>query len=302
MAPYLDSSKNNCNTSCGQLVAVGMVQVDGKWFRSYSRIYCKRWSCPFCGPYRAAQFAKDVERVAKEHGLSRFLTLTLDPKKIKPDQDPIKLLRGSWRKFRVYLARKYKTTVSFISVVELHQSGIPHMHVLVDRFIKQSWISANWSKLGGGRIVDIRFVRDLDKMGWYLGKYLSKEGIMNLPKGVRRYSTSQDIKLRKKADTSGWELLKTDLDTVYTVAKGNATDQVRLLSGELRSFNVPLPVDVGDDDLGISFPESYEILEEEWRRYIPGKDELPAELKNTRLGFEVVAVSDLDQDNEGAAS
>ena len=279
MAPSLDSSKSNCNRPCGYLTAVGPVVNGGTVTRGYARIFCKKWSCPFCGPWKAKQFTKRVAEEAKAHGLSRFLTLTLDPSKLEPGDDAVKHLKKTWRKFRVYLKRKFKRSVSFIAVMEYHKSGVPHMHVLVDRFIKQSWISANWSRLGGGRIVDIRYVADLETVGWYIGKYLSKDGILRVPKGVRRYSTSQDIKLFPKVETEGWSISQTDLDDLYRLHQHDATGEVRLLTGELRSFRVPVPLDVGFD-----YPLDY------WRPYDPERDELPLELKDTKLEFTIIGV------------
>jgi len=96
-------------------------------------LYCKSWRCPYCGPKKAAKIRKRISEKAQEHGLSRFLTLTLDPA-TAPKPEGVAYTRDVWRKFRVYLKRKFKRNVSFISVVELHKSGRPHLHVLVDQF------------------------------------------------------------------------------------------------------------------------------------------------------------------------
>jgi len=83
-----------------------------------------------------------------------------------------------FNKFRVSLLRKFKCTVNYIAILEFHKSGIPHLHVLIDRFIAQRWISEAWSALGGGGIVDIRFV-DVHRISHYLAKYLTKELLMS---------------------------------------------------------------------------------------------------------------------------
>jgi hypothetical protein len=113
-----------------------------------------------------------------------------------------------WNKFRTYLKRRYKTSITFIWVLELQRSGYAHLHVLVDRYIEHSWISEAWQAIGGGRIVDIRRV-DIHRIAPYLSKYLAKELILGaLKRRQRRYATSRDIKLFTKTDTGMWVVVK----------------------------------------------------------------------------------------------
>src|SRR6266404_4998604 len=96
----------------------------------------------------------------------------LDPKKI--EGDAVRYLREVFNKFRVYLFRKYHASIKYISVLEFHKSGLPHLHILLDRYIPQAWISESWSALGGGSIVHIKQV-DVHRISHYLAKYLTKE-------------------------------------------------------------------------------------------------------------------------------
>ena len=154
LRPSLDDPKRNRNKRCGGLAAMGPVRApDGdRW--GFSRIYCKAWDCGYCGPRKAARVCRQIAAAAKEHELNRFLTLTLDPKKCAEGEDLIWYIRKVWAKFRVYLQRRHGSSIKFITVMEEHKSGVPHLHILVDRFIPQKWISEAWSALGGGRIVD----------------------------------------------------------------------------------------------------------------------------------------------------
>jgi len=209
----------------------------------YARMYCKAWDCAYCGPRKAARVCKLIAAAAKAHGLNRFLTLTLDPKKCTGEENKVRYIRDVWRKFRVYLTRKHGNTVEFISVLEEHKSGIPHLHVLVDRYIKQAWISGAWNALGGGRIADIRFVADLDKIGYYLGKYLSKEMLLGHGPGVRRYSTSRGVKLiPKKEKTAGWCLAPAPVEELLRVAGADASDIVEDSRGAVKWFTTEKPI------------------------------------------------------------
>jgi hypothetical protein len=232
----LDSYKHNRNRPCGKKAATGRVERDGKELIGYSRLYCKSWRCSYCGPKKAAKIRKRISEKAKEHGLSRFLTLTLDPA-TAPKAGDVAYIREVWRKFRVYLKRKFKRNVSFISVVELHKSGYPHLHVLVDQYIPQHWISEAWSSLGGGRIVYIERINDLSKIGWYLGKYLTKEMLLSPDAPRRRYSSSRNVKLGNP-EKSGWKPAKFTMETLHRVAKGRIVHESIDENSHVKSFVV----------------------------------------------------------------
>jgi len=225
------------------MTAHGVIIKDGQRREIYSRLYCKRWSCPDCGPRKAWLFQRKIAEKAQEFGLSRFLTLTLGRER-QTGKEGVRQIRETWRKFRVYLQRKFGVTVSFINVLEFHKSGVPHLHVLVDRFIKQSWISASWSSLGGGKIVDIRHVADLDKVGWYIGKYLSKDALLRVPKGVRRFSTSRNIKLLEREVEGDWTLLDREVSNYFRWYQHKATEVVKEKTGDIRFFTMVSKVDV----------------------------------------------------------
>ena len=120
-------------------------------------------------------------------------------------------LRMCFNKFREYLRRKYDVPPTYISVLEFTKAGVPHLHVLIDRYIPQAWISDAWEKLGGGKIVFIKRVT-IEKVARYLSKYLTKELLLSAPKGSRRLCTSRSIKLFPKFDSEiSWELLKSSI-------------------------------------------------------------------------------------------
>jgi len=104
----------------------------------------------------------------------------------------------------------------YIAVLEFHENGKPHLHVLIDRFVEQAWLSAAWEAVGGGRIVDIRFV-DLHRISHYLAKYLTVDLLLSAPKGVRRVTCSRGIVLLQKSATNHtWRLLRTNIAHLYS--------------------------------------------------------------------------------------
>jgi hypothetical protein len=125
-------------------------------------------------------------------------------------------LRQTFNKLRTYLRRKFGSSPKYIAVLEFHESGKPHLHVLIDRFIEQAWLSAAWEAVGGGRMVDIRFV-DLHRVSRYLSKYLTVDLLLSAPKGVRRVTCSRGIVLLEKSSKSHtWSLLRTNISYLYS--------------------------------------------------------------------------------------
>jgi hypothetical protein len=159
---------------CGAWTIRG-IALDGR-SEKLIRLDCKRWICAYCGPRKAWVYKQRIRELAEKYGLTRFVTLTLDPGKV--EGDAVRYLRKVFNKWRVSLLRKFKCAVTYIAILEFHKSGIPHLHILIDRFIPQTWISSSWSILGGGGIVDIRHV-DIHRIAHYLAKYLTT------PKGSR---------------------------------------------------------------------------------------------------------------------
>jgi hypothetical protein len=117
-------------------------------------------------------------------------------------------LQLAFNRFREYLRRKYGVPPNYIRVLEFTQAGIPHLHILLDRYIPQKWIKKTWGRLGGGRIVDIRQVT-IQRVARYLSKYLTKELLLLAPKGTRRITTARPIKLFPKFNSEiAWELVR----------------------------------------------------------------------------------------------
>lgn len=196
---------------CGQFTMVG--PPDAQTGRvCHFRHKCKAYACPVCGPRKLRRARRRIGKVAQEKRLTRFASLTLDPSKLSPEQSSIEYLRDTWRKMRVSLKRYLGRSVEFIAVVELHESGIAHLHVLIGAYLPQEWLSKAWQGVGGGQIVDIRWV-DVHRVAGYLSKYFTKESLAEIPAGVRRFSCSRGIAIwERKPSTPGWWLCRLTID------------------------------------------------------------------------------------------
>lgn len=214
--PFLDPLRNNCKRPVGRGANCGrwtlMRQAPGEPLR-FVRLDCKTWACAYCGPKKARRAKRAIRDAALRHNLRRFLTLTLDPAKIQGE--PVRYLRGTFAKVRVYLHKRFGRAISYIAILEFQQNGTPHLHVLVDRYIPQPWIASAWQAVGGGRMVDIRYV-DLHRVSCYLAKYLTKDLLMSAPPRSRRVTASQSICLYgKRAPDGTWRLLRASIFMIY---------------------------------------------------------------------------------------
>jgi hypothetical protein len=176
--------------------------------------------------------------MAEARQLQRFLTLTLDPKKI--EGDPIRYLNAAFAKLRVYLQRKYGAAPQYIRVLEFQKNGNPHFHILIDRYIDLEWIRSAWVAVGGGFMVDIRLV-DVHRVSRYLSKYLTKQLLMSAPFRSRRVTTSRGIKLFEKQPSEfKWELLRVSIYRLRHMYEGSVITELADEDGLLESFTAIL--------------------------------------------------------------
>jgi hypothetical protein len=82
------------------------------------------------------------------HRRWRLITLTF------PDHsaDVLTTLKNLYRNFKRFIQRvrrKYPN-IAFIRTIEVHQSGFPHIHMVIDNYIPISFLQKHWHDLGGG--------------------------------------------------------------------------------------------------------------------------------------------------------
>ena len=174
---------------------------------------CKSWDCVCCGHHMKMNLLESIDRVVEERPeLSRLLTLTVDPARFRDRKQAHREIGRAWNRLRNYVRSAYGD-FSFVWVREETGDGWPHLHVLVSRFLPQSSISAAWERTGMGSVVDLRRV-EARQAGHYVAKYLAKDAMANLPSGVHRYGSSEDIDLDVRGgssdDDSPWTLLAQD--------------------------------------------------------------------------------------------
>lgn len=188
---------------------------------------CNSWDCYCCGYRMRQNLIEEIQCITAERPeLSRMLTLTLDPARAPDDQgEQHRYITERWNALRTRLKREIGD-FSYIWVREEQENGLPHLHALVSRYLPQGVVSTAWSDLGGGEIVDIRAIENVEKAAHYVGKYLTKDALSGLPSGIRRYGSSADLDLdvRGGGDSEDdWQLLVEDdvIDAPRPVVKAD---------------------------------------------------------------------------------
>jgi len=226
--------------------------LDGDAEPATAQYRCGSWECYCCGYRMRENLVEEIQRVTSERPeISRMLTLTLDPAEAPDDQDEQhRYITERWNALRTRLKREIGD-FSYIWVREEQDSGLPHLHVLVSRYLPHAVVSTAWSELGGGEIVDIQRV-DTRKAAHYVGKYLTKNALSGFPDGIRRYGTSQDIDLAVRGgesdSESDWRLVMDDYMATPLDGSGGLRRGVQRADfARQREWDGPVPPDV---DLG----------------------------------------------------
>jgi hypothetical protein len=217
--------------------------------RRFMRVSCKCWNCEYCGKRKAKRYKAVIGREAERLKLNRLLTLTLDPKKTSV-KHAVTEIKKVWARFRAQLRKRYGAAPNYICVMEFqHETKMPHLHVLIDRYIEWEWCRKVWEQAGGGRHVDIRAGKknsegfiDLHRVAHYLSKYLTTELLCSAPKRSRRVTTSKAVTLNAKiigAALYVWAMLHETIFDSFSRLSKCATIPEWGPDSILQSFTVP---------------------------------------------------------------
>lgn len=159
------------------------------------RVPCKSWSCPRCAR-KKAQSVSHKARINFQGGRIRFLTLTIRPQASLPGA--ITHINRSWNRLRLNITR-FCGKVKYAKFLEPQPStGMPHFHVLLDKYIPAAWLNHAVVKAGFGPIYKIKLVRDELVFGYvlkYLRKGIEDDAFLDALLTVRgrRYAFSQKL-------------------------------------------------------------------------------------------------------------
>lgn len=177
---------------------------------------CRSWGCDLCHGERRSQLIA----MALAGKPNIFLTLTI---RSAPDDDPAdqaRRLSHAWRLLRKRILRwKGIKRLPFIAVFEEHESGQPHLHLLLrSKYLPQDDLSEIMRELLDSPVVWIESVKGKNKTAAYCAKYCGKAN--HRFGNAKRYWRSQDYDLttfqkreENEQDHAIWLIARLDIDT-----------------------------------------------------------------------------------------
>ncbi len=196
----------------------------------FSKIPCNSWTCPVCCIRKAIRLKYWLRQIIELNNLDRFITFTLDPKKIPMEyqNNTHKYITKLFNHFLTVLRRKKYSywmesqqkmfyfdlskaneKLKYVWVIEFQKkTHNAHMHILTNQWLPAVVIRKIWEDVGGGTQMKLEPVRSIKGISNYITDYLVK-GIKDTPENVsegsgfkyfeRRYSVSKScIKPEKK--------------------------------------------------------------------------------------------------------
>jgi hypothetical protein len=106
---------------------------------------------------------------------NKLITLTVNPSRWT---DPRAAYDGTRRKISDLskLLRKKYGEFEYFRILEVTKKGWPHYHLITrSSFIPQAELSTLWKGLTGAPIVDVRQIKKVGDVYWYVVKYLAKQ-------------------------------------------------------------------------------------------------------------------------------
>jgi len=171
---------------------------------------CGSRFCPTCARERRNQILQKMQYFSHvKHCIK--LELTFPESSPSAVENP-KYYSAAWELFLKRVKRKYKE-IKFFRIVELTKKGVPHFHIILDKFISHTWISDNFPECGGGYVNWIKIV-DPGRAFKYVTKYVTKNAAdpedyiarFFFFSGMRQFSSSRHIYYRAKRDKTKYFL------------------------------------------------------------------------------------------------
>jgi hypothetical protein len=132
-----------------------------------SRMVCRRWECPRCGPSKARRVA---HRISAGGRLGPVSLLTLTSRR-EPVAESFQELTRRWKRFSIS-AKRHWSSFEYLAVAEPQIRGNAHLHVVIRASsppLRSLRASRMASASGFGRIADVSPIQDgaIDSVALY---------------------------------------------------------------------------------------------------------------------------------------
>lgn len=233
-------------TYCGEHTAVKETRTEVEAIS----LRCRSWLCDHCYPTRKRGLMANMIGGKP----NTFLTLTCRRSEFDKPEDAARALSHAWRLVRLRAIRESKRDLTkrpqpagpapeggwprmkdgttprqviltdgklpFITVVEAHKSGWPHLHILArSKWIGWQWLSLQMTALLNSPIVSVMRLTEKGRIAAYCAKYCGK--CAHKYDTTKRYWQSHDFDLRLDEDgkdapriLAKWERREIDFNTL----------------------------------------------------------------------------------------
>ncbi len=115
-------------------------------------VRCNTYACEYCGKKMRQRLYSAIHGYIREWQYIRMWTFTVKSAVFRNNADVgNKLISKIWHTFITYCRRSSELSdvsrnFNYIKLLEFHQSGLPHLHVIVDRYLRWNVIQSLWEK------------------------------------------------------------------------------------------------------------------------------------------------------------
>lgn len=163
---------------------------------------CNTWACPSCGPLKAIRLKYRITNLAILNKLDHLMTLTLNPNLIPKEftekhNETGLYITKLFNRFRLKLSRLLGRKLKYVWVKEFQTNGNAHLHILINGYIPDWMILKSWKSVGGGHILDMQYIKNIEAAAKYVTNYIvkglkhDKTNKNTFIVGERRYSISK---------------------------------------------------------------------------------------------------------------
>lgn len=181
-------SNNRKYPLCGKL---GRVYIPEK--NILIDVKCGMWECVICRKNLQRQLFIEIQRNVYAFDLQKHFIITFEGKEYRDKysiEDSYKFMPIAWHKLLNVINYHYGKII-YILLPRAQKSGYCHYHILTNKYIDWDFLNKKRKKYGLG-YVSINKNKDVAE---YLANDYYKDHEWMIPKGIRHYRCSREIKL-----------------------------------------------------------------------------------------------------------
>lgn len=193
-------------------------------------VRCKCYACEFCGRRKVQRLYSAVARYFAQFSYVRMWTFTAAPLNFT-SAEHAKYMQKAWQTFwkewrRCKFVNQKQRDVKYFRVVELHESGYVHYHVIVTEWLKWERVQELWewslaktcknSEKKSQRYgsVNVRSSLNAKTAASYVAKYVMKAVKDRVNVNLRKWSRSEKTAIfdppKKNETGEKWEIYRLD--------------------------------------------------------------------------------------------